>query len=127
VTAHSESPCTHAELAVLTERLRALDERLKGERATDRDALHLQAAEYERRLEMLNHEASRLQQSVAQNVSADTWTAFAKEHEDMKRRYDDQINLNSNRLTRLETRSIVYGGLLAAIPSALAIAALFLR
>jgi hypothetical protein len=45
-------------------------------------ALKLQASEYERRLEALNHENDRLNKSVAANVSNDTWVGFLKQYKE---------------------------------------------
>jgi urease accessory protein UreF len=80
----------HRGKQIVTDDIRWLEERIAGlreliearydqvaQRFDSLDtAVQLQAKEYERRLNDLNNEGSRLAQAVASNVSNDTWVGF---------------------------------------------------
>jgi len=67
------------EVAVLRAELDALKKLSDERREADRDALKLQAAEYERRLAALNHEADQLRRMQATYLPREVYEAEARE------------------------------------------------
>ena len=60
----------------------------KALRESDREALKLQAAEYERRLDNLNHEHARIAATQITYVSREIWDRAEKEDRDWKNKMD---------------------------------------
>lgn len=74
-------------------------------------ALRLQADEYERRLDALNHEFARANEERARVVSSATWNEFRKGFEEWKIEVN---NFKSNMQGRMAIIALVYGALLLA-------------
>lgn len=70
-------------IAVLEERVRGLDK-----------ALLLQASEYERRLDELNHAHAQQVERNAQYVSRELWDSRNKEVDDWRRAVDNRLSRN---------------------------------
>ena len=60
------------------ERFRALEERVEIQHKADQKALSLQAQEYERRLDLLNGEHTRIDKIVANKVDRVEWDEYHK-------------------------------------------------
>lgn len=68
----------------LRERMDAGDALLTAHRAADQVALDLKAVETERRLENLNHEATRIQKVLEQSIPRETFENYAQSEQTAK-------------------------------------------
>lgn len=95
--------------------LRAADQAIVQERMASADkALQLQAKEYERRMELLNNEAQRLERAAALTVSRDTWDGFQKEYAALEKRVATELADRSGRGKALPLVISVMGAVIAA-------------
>jgi len=98
-------------------RIARLEERVDGMR----QALKLQAAEYSRRLDTLNHEAERIRQAQAVSVTAEKFDDYVTSQRAALQHADSAMNLRVEKLEdaqiRVSARQAVYAFLFGLLVS----------